>query len=94
MEGLQYTFMPCHEGLIAYLKDLGLWTRAHVLRQKENQDLVDRYAKAYKECMWLADEKRIWVARENKEWIKFWTDYRKANLPEFTQFDSLPKINV
>ena len=92
MEGLQYTFMPCHEGLIAYLKDVGVWTKAHDIRQKENQELVDRYTTAYQECMWLADEKRIWVSRENKEWVNFWTDYKKANLYEFKQFDSLPKV--
>lgn len=92
MEGLRYTFLPAHEGLISYLKDLGLWTKAHELRQRQNRELVDRYAAAYQECMWRADEKKIWVARENGEWVRFWDDYRKANLPEFKPFDDLPAV--
>ena len=87
MEDLRHTFLPCHKGLIAYLKDIGLWTKAHDVRQAENKDLVDRYATAYQQCMWEADEKKIWVARESEEWVKFWTDYRQANLPEFKPFD-------
>lgn len=92
IEGIRHTFLPCHEGTIAYLKDIGLWTKAHEVRQAENKELVDRYAAAYKQCMWEADEKRIWVARENEEWVKFWNNYRKANLPEFKLFDDLPEI--
>lgn len=91
MEGLRHTFLPCHDGTVAYLKDIGLWTKAHEIRQAENKELVDRYAAAYKQCMCEADEKKIWVARENEEWVKFWNDYRKANLPEFKLFDNLPQ---
>ena len=90
LEGLRNTFMPCHEGLIAYLKDLGVWTKAHDIRQKENQELVDRYAAAYQECMRLADEKKIWVARESEEWVNLWQNRRKF-LPEFKAFFDLPE---
>jgi len=82
--------MPCHEGLVAYLKDLGVWTKAHDIRQKENQELVDRYAAAYQECMRLADEKKIWVARESEEWVNLWQNRRKF-LPEFKAFFDLPE---
>ncbi|MFA5315902.1 MAG: TAXI family TRAP transporter solute-binding subunit [Dehalococcoidales bacterium] len=92
IEGLRHTFLPCHEGLIEYLKDIGVWTKAHDIRQKENQELIDRYAAAYQQCMWEADEKKIWVARENDDWIKLWDDYRKANLQEFVPFEDLPKV--
>jgi len=91
-KGLRHTFLPCHEGMIEYLKDIGLWTKAHDKRQAENKDLVDRYAVAYQKCMWEADNKRIWVARESEEWVKLWSDYKKANLPEFMLFDDLPKV--
>ena len=94
IEGLRYTFLPCHEGLISYLKDLGLWSKAHDIRQAENKDLVDRYASAYQQCMWEADNNKIWVARESEEWVKLWNDYRKANLPEFRLFDNLPRVNA
>jgi hypothetical protein len=91
IEGLRHTFLPCHEGLIEYLKDIGVWTKAHDIRQRENQELVDRYAAAYLECMFVADEKQIWVARESEEWVKLWNDYRKANLRDFVLFEDLPK---
>jgi hypothetical protein len=94
IEGLRYTFLPCHEGLISYLKDISLWTPAHDTRQRENQELVDRYAAAYQECMWVADEKKIWVARESEEWVKLWSDYKKANLREFVPFDDLPGVTA
>jgi len=94
IEGLKHTFLPCHEGMISYLKDIGLWTKAHDVRQSENKDLVDRYAAAYQQCMWEADDEKIWVARESEEWVKFWSDYRKANLPEFKLFDNLPVVTT
>jgi hypothetical protein len=94
IEGLRHTFLPCHEGLVSYLKDIGLWTKAHDVRQAENKDLVDRYAAAYQQCQWEADNKKIWVARESEEWVKFWSDYKKANLPEFKHFDDLPKVTA
>jgi hypothetical protein len=90
MYGLRYTFLPCHDGLISYLKDKGLWTKANDLRQRQNRELVDRYAAAYQECMRQADEKRIWVARESEEWVKLWQKYKKANLEEIVPFDDLP----
>lgn len=90
VEGLRHTFIPCHEGLVAYLKDVGLWTSAHDLRQHQNRTLVDRYAAAYQDCMRQADDQHIWVARENDAWVNFWTDYRQANLPGFKLFEDLP----
>jgi hypothetical protein len=92
VEGLKNTFLPCHEGLIVYLKEIGVWTKAHDIRQKENENLVDAYAEGYLECMRQADEKKVWVARENDEWINFWNAYRKANLKELLPFDGLPKV--
>ena len=90
VEGLRHTFLPCHEGLITYLKEIGVWTKAHDIRQKENQELVDAYAEGYLECMRQADAKQIWVARESEEWVKLWNDYRKANLKDIKLFDDLP----
>ena len=91
LEGLRHTFFPCHEGMIKYLKEIGLWTKGHEVRHAENKDLVDRYAAAYQKCQWDADNKKILVARENEEWVQLWSDYKKANLPEFKLFEDLPK---
>ncbi|RJQ40986.1 MAG: hypothetical protein C4555_00695, partial [Dehalococcoidia bacterium] len=43
MKNLGETYVPCHEGLIMYLKDLGLWTAKHERRHKKNLDLLTRY---------------------------------------------------
>ncbi|RJQ39375.1 MAG: hypothetical protein C4555_03380 [Dehalococcoidia bacterium] len=90
MEGLRYTFLPCHDGLVSYLKDLGFWSKAHELRQRQNREIVDGYAAAYLECMRMADDSKIWVARESEEWVKFWNDYKKSHLTEIKPFDDLP----
>jgi len=90
LEGLKNTFLPCHEGLITYLKEIGVWTKAHDVRQKENERLVDAYADGYLECMRQADVRKIWVARENDEWINLWNDYKKAKFKELVPFDGLP----
>jgi hypothetical protein len=94
IEGLRHTYLPCHEGTISYLRDIGIWTKAHDMRQAENESLVDQYAMAYQQCMWEADRQKIWVARESEEWVKFWNDYKKSNLPELKLFDDLPVVAV
>lgn len=92
MDELDKTFYPCHDGLIKYLKQLGLWTDAHEQRQKQNVDLVDRYFKASREAMWLADEKSIVVSHDNPEWIGLWENYKKEQrLPLFKYLPSLAK---
>jgi uncharacterized protein len=92
MEELDTTFIPCHEGLIKYLKELGLWTPEHEKRQKQNVELVDKYCKATEEAHHLADEKGIVVAAENQEWVDLWENYKKKlNLPVCDILPSLHK---
>jgi TRAP-type uncharacterized transport system substrate-binding protein len=92
MEKLDTTFIPCHDGLVKYLRELGLWTDAHEERQKGNVDLVTRYCIASREAMWLADEKRIVVSQDNQEWIDLWENYKKEQgLPAFDILPSLGK---
>ncbi|RJQ40985.1 MAG: hypothetical protein C4555_00690 [Dehalococcoidia bacterium] len=90
MAELSRTFIPCHEGLIKYLKELGLWTQAHERRQKKNVDLVTRYCKANAEAIESADEKKVFVSAKNSEWVEFWENYKKElGLPKFKMFRSL-----
>ncbi len=42
----------------------------------------------------LVDEAKILVAHDSEEWVKLWSDYREAKLPDFKPFDDLPKIPV
>ena len=90
LEGLKHTYMPCHEGLITYLKELGVWTPAHDKRQAENIALVDRYIAEFRKVMTLADEKSIWVSPESPEWVEMWNDYKAKNIPPFILFEDLP----
>jgi hypothetical protein len=90
LEGLKHTYMPCHEGLITYLKELGVWTPAHDKRQAENIALVDRYIAEYDKVMTMADAKSVWVSPESPEWVEMWNDYKAKNIPPFILFEDLP----
>lgn len=92
MERIDNTFIPCHDGLIKYLRELGLWTLAHEKRQKQNVALIDRYCEAWQKAVWLADEKGIVVAAGNKDWVTLWDNYRNEHgLPPFIYLPSLGK---
>lgn len=92
MEKLDTTFIPCHDGLIKYLNELGLWTSAHQKRQEENLDTMTRYCKASQNAMWLADEKSIVVSPDNAEWVELWENHkREQGLPVFENLPSLRK---
>jgi len=77
MEGLKHTFIPCHEGLIAYLKDKGRWTKAHEVRQEENLGMVDRYCQTFAAAVAAADEKLVYVNPQNQDWLDFWEDFKR-----------------
>lgn len=90
MEEIPHTFFPLHDGLIEYLKDLGLWTGAMERRNRNNIDLVTRYCEANQKAIEIADDKRIWVSSKNPEWVEFWESYKKElGLPRFKVFLSL-----
>lgn len=92
MTRIDTTFIPCHEGLIKYLKELKLWTPEHEKRQKQNVELIDRYCEAWQKALWLADEKDIVVNAGNKEWVELWENYKKQqSLPPFIYPPSLGK---
>ena len=92
MEELDRAFTPCHDGLIKYLKELGLWTVAHEERQKANVDMVERYYKANQAAIKLAGEKQIAVAADNPAWLEMWENYKKEQgLSEFELLPSLSK---
>ncbi len=90
MEELGHTFIPAHEGLVTYLKELGLWTEAHQRRHQENVSLIERYYQAYQAAMDLANDRLIPVSPDNEEWLKLWGDYQKEQgLPGVRMFLSL-----
>ena len=98
MERLDTTFIPCHDGLIKYLKEKGLWAPEHEKRHKENVALVDRYCDASREAISLADEKGIVVNIKNPQWVELWNSYKKeSGLGEINYLPSLGKglaVNV
>lgn len=92
MEKLDITCLPCHDGLVKYLKELGLWTSAHQKRHKENVDMVNRYCEASRKATWLADGKAIVVSKDNPQWVELWENYKKKlGLPRFDFLPSLGK---
>lgn len=92
MVELDTMFIPCHDGLIEYLRELGLWSDAHEERQRENLALVDRYCEASLEAMWLADDRSIVVSADNPQWMSLWENFKKEKgLPRFKMLPSLGK---
>jgi len=76
MTAIEQTYVPCHEGLIKYLKEKGLWTEAHDARQAVNVDLIEQYIKAYAEAIARADAQGIEVSPTNDAWHELWTNYK------------------
>jgi TRAP-type uncharacterized transport system substrate-binding protein len=92
MEKLDITCLPCHDGLIKYLRELGLWTDAHDKRNRENADTVARYCGAWQQAIWQADEKGIVVVANNPRWVELWESHKKElGLPRFDFLPSLGK---
>ena len=90
MKMVETSFVPAHDGLIKYLKELGKWTPAHQARQEANVDLMNRYEEAYDEAITLAGEEGITVDPTNDDWIELWENYKKElALPLFKQFIGL-----
>ena len=84
------SFVPVHEGTIRYLKEKGLWTDAHEVRNQANIELMTRWCEAYETAIDRADEKGISVDPKNEEWIEPWENYEKElGLPRFTTFPGL-----
>ncbi|HEY87742.1 MAG TPA: ABC transporter substrate-binding protein [Dehalococcoidia bacterium] len=87
MKMVETDFVPPHEGLVRYLKELGKWTPAHEARYQANVDLITRYVEAYKTAITMAEEQQIDVGPKNEEWIALWENYKKElALPLFTMF--------
>ncbi|GAI05460.1 unnamed protein product [marine sediment metagenome] len=83
-------FLPAHDGLIKYLKELGLWTEAHDARQVQNIAKITRYVDAYQEAIDMADEQGITVDPANEEWLELWENHKKRlGLTVFKMFVGL-----
>jgi hypothetical protein len=81
MQALAETFIPVHEGLIMYLKDLNLWTPKHEKRNRKNLDTLTRYVNDYQKLIWAADDAGLEVRPENDKWVAMWENYRDKVLP-------------
>jgi len=84
------SYVPLHEGLIRYLKELGIWTAAHDRRQAENVDLITRYVLAYETCLQRARDQNIKIDPTNEAWINLWENYKEElELPECRMWNGL-----
>jgi len=87
MKMVETGFIPAHDGLVKYLKELGKWTPAHEARQEANVALMNRYVKAYQDAIGKAAERFITVDPMNEEWVELWGNYKKElALPKFKLF--------
>jgi len=90
MQGIEYTYVPVHEGLIWFLKEKGLWTEAHDRRQEHNRAVLQVYIDAYAEALEMAKAQGMDINPGNEAWIKLWEDYKADNnLPPLAMHQSL-----
>jgi len=80
--GLDFTYLPVHEGTIKYLKEIGMWTEADDARQEYNVDLIERHIEAYNAALAEARKLDIRVDPSNADWIKIVAKHIEA-LPKF-----------
>jgi len=86
----EHAFIPLHEGTIRYLKEKGLWTDAHEVRNQANIEKLTKWAEAYEAAIDEAGEKSIQVHPNDEDWIELWENYKKElDLPEFVVFAGL-----
>ena len=90
LKGLVHTFIPLHPGLIRYLGEKGLWSKAHARRERRKEELASSYRRAYQGALRAAQEKGIEVDSESQAWQDFWHKYRQAqSLTPFKQLRGL-----
>lgn len=76
------TPIPIHEGVVKYLKEVGVWTDAMQARQDYNVALVDWYTELYQAALQDAAAQKITVDYTNDEWNEFWSQYKiDAGIP-------------
>jgi len=73
----QMNYLPVHDGMIRYMKEKGKWIAADTAWNDKNKELVARYIKGYQAAIATADEKKIKVAPDNKDWVALWEFYKK-----------------
>ncbi len=77
-------YMPLHEGMVKYLKELGLWTPSAEARREFNLDTINKYIELYRAALLEADTKGVEVNPKNKEWIDLWYTY-KDTIPNLSK---------
>jgi NMT1-like family len=87
VQKLGQTFIPAHEGLVAYLRDIGLWSPGLERRNAGNIDLVNRYCEAFAAAQDKADVALVIVSPDNENWLSLWRDVkRERGIPPVRMF--------
>jgi hypothetical protein len=90
LKALNHTYIPCHDGLIAYLSDKQLWSPAHARRHQANVDLIDRHCQVWEmavETSRLADKP---FDTTDESWLDLWREHKQAfGLPPIRVFSGL-----
>lgn len=92
MKALEETFVPVHEGLKMYLKELGLWTAKHEKRDRKNLEILERYQTEFHKTIWAADDRGLDLVPENEEWLRLWESHRDKNLPPIKLWANLEEV--
>ncbi len=90
VEALEHSYLPAHDGLVRYLRELGRWTEDHEKRQQQNVALLDRYVEAYAAALAQAQAQDVETVPDNPEWMFLWETYKwERDIPKLQMFTGL-----
>ena len=76
------TPIAIHDGVIRYLKEVGVWTDAMQARQDYNVALAEWYTELYQEALADATAQKITVSIDNDAWNELWSQCKEdAGIP-------------
>ena len=70
---------PIHPGMIRYLQEKGLWKDKYARQHEFNLKLANKHITVFKAAVKAAEKKGMKVAPRNKEWVRFWEQYKRDN---------------
>ena len=73
--------LPMADGVIKYLKEIGLWSAEDDKRNKEAAELMDKHVEAWNKASAEAQRKKIKIDANNPEWVDLFKKH-KSGLPE------------
>ena len=79
---LDIASLPVHPGTVRYLKEIGQWTAEDDIWNTKAMKTMQNYVDTWQKAAAMAEQKKIAIEIDNKDWEKLWADMIK-DLPIF-----------